>query len=148
MDAPSASAAAAAGAKVPAFVAALWSMLSDPRFAHIIHWSAHGASFVIESEDALEAHVLPAFFATNSRASFNRQLNFYNVKRVRRDVYYDPAAAAARPGGGSSMSIEFKHKYLQRGRPDLLPRIIRKTNRAAIQRMSGEGKMGQLALLR
>ena len=50
-------------------------MLNDARWAHIVHWSDDGTSFIIEDEKALSEQVLPCYFNTISPASFGRQLN-------------------------------------------------------------------------
>jgi hypothetical protein len=132
--------AAAAGAGVAPFVASLVALLDDARNAAVIHWGADGASVVIEDEGALVASVLPAYFNHSQVNSFYRQLSFYNFRRTRDEAPDDALGThllaqleAARAGGGGrprrGTCVEYRHRDFLRGRPDLLPNVVRKTNK-------------------
>ena len=129
--------------KVPAFVAAMWLILNDERNRDAIRWTEDGLGFVIVSEERLRTQVLPAYFAHDKLASWGRQLNFYNFKRVPGSAIAAAAAAAAAPPSAAVLSGSvpirnktlkdaggYRHKFFQRGHPEMLdkvgPRTIRR----------------------
>lgn len=144
VGAPTTAAAAAAGAggAVAPFVTALASILDDARHAAVIHWSADGATVVIEDEDALVASVLPLYFHHSQVNSFYRQLSFYGFRRTRDEAPDDELGThllaqleAARAAGGGRRrggQIEYRHRDFLRGRPELLPKVVRKTNKESV----------------
>ncbi|CAB9502012.1 transcription factor [Seminavis robusta] len=90
-------------------------------YPHIISWTKEGDAFEIKDIDALERTILGVkFFGTNKYASFRRQLNKYQFARshrqsIRKDVPF------------TRIDV-FRHKFFQRGRPDLLNRITRQSS--------------------
>ena len=80
---------------------------------------------------------LPYFPLQHSNfSSLSRQLCFYNFRKVSKN------------SSGGVKCVEYSHPYFQRGRPDLLPLIVRKTNTTASAQLEGEGvvRCGVLAL--
>eukprot|EP00128_Syssomonas_multiformis_P000256 Colp12_sorted_trinity150504_noHs@22630 len=64
------------------FVLGLWSMLEDPEANGIIEWSPSGDLLLIYDVRAFEGKIMPKYFNTCMIASFKRQMNIYNFKRV------------------------------------------------------------------
>ena len=49
----------------------------------IVSWNEDGRSFYVRDQDKFEIAILPKFFVKQNRyRSFQRQLNFYNFKRI------------------------------------------------------------------
>ena len=78
---------------IPSFPIKLHAILSDPELNSIVSWDDHGRSFRVLKYSEFETDVLPRFFDHNSLASFQRQLNGWNFRRVRtgeyRNSYYE-----------------------------------------------------------
>ncbi|KAI8608984.1 hypothetical protein BC830DRAFT_892061 [Chytriomyces sp. MP71] len=92
-----------------AFVTKLFGILSERRLAHAVRWTTDGDSFLIADQLQFAALVLPLVSAHRNYASFVRQLNKYQFKKVR--------AGAEQP--------EFKHPHFLRDRPQLLHLVSR-----------------------
>lgn len=102
-----------AGGRKPAaaFLAKLFEILEIPEFKEFIDWQPDGQSFLIKKVEDFSRIVLPQYYKHNNFQSFVRQLNMYSFSKTRHDANWR----------------EFKQCYFQRGRPDLLPFIKRKT---------------------
>ena len=127
-------------------------MVDTPALQNLISWSADGKSFLVYSPEEFARTVLPQFFKHSNFASFLRQLNFYSwSKGASSSPRPPPAASYARspsllplavndvlgsnqptlkPDGTPVQAWEFRNPNFQRGRPDLLARIKRKTARS------------------
>ncbi|BGP18468.1 Flocculation suppression protein [Rhodosporidiobolus nylandii] len=101
-------------------------MLETPSLAHLISWSEDGKSFIIHHPSEFARLVLPQYFKHSNFSSFIRQQNFYGFAKQS-----DPSSGAGplhtNPDGTAVQPWEFKNPNFQRGRPDLLVRIKRKT---------------------
>ncbi|GAA5859458.1 hypothetical protein JCM8547_006833 [Rhodosporidiobolus lusitaniae] len=110
-----------------AFVHKLYSMLETPSLQHLISWSDDGKSFIIYHPSEFARIVLPQYFKHSNFSSFIRQGNFYHFSKIS-DVPGTPAKTAHTNADGSPVQTwEFRNPNFQRGRPDLLARIKRKT---------------------
>jgi hypothetical protein len=65
------------------FLTKTYSLLNNPSLLHIVRWSEDGTSFsIISSVNFCEA-VLPLYFKHNNLASFIRQLNIYDFRKIK-----------------------------------------------------------------
>jgi hypothetical protein len=76
------SGAAAPAHKEPTFPLKLHMILSRPEWHDVACWLPHGRSFRILNPGAFEELVLPLYYHHAKYASFARQLNGWNFKRV------------------------------------------------------------------
>lgn len=67
----------------PTFPRKLHEILSCGIHEDIIAWLPHGRAFSVCNVERLEEEVLPEYFRHRSRASFLRQVNNWNFKRIR-----------------------------------------------------------------
>ncbi|GJN92530.1 hypothetical protein Rhopal_005560-T1 [Rhodotorula paludigena] len=132
LDSVSAAASEAAKSVMPvggktqaAFVHKVWSMVETPALQNLISWSGDGKSFLVYSPEEFARTVLPQYFKHSNFASFLRQLNFYSWSKVN-DVL-GANTPTTKPDGTPVQAWEFRNPNFQRGRPDLLVRIKRKT---------------------
>jgi hypothetical protein len=92
------------------FLRKTFSLLSNPSLLTIVRWSEDGTSFsIINSADFCEA-VLPLYFKHNNLASFIRQLNMYDFRKIK--------AVGAEHA--------FQHPLFVKAMPELLINIKRK----------------------
>lgn len=108
------------------FVVKLFQMLEEPENYPYISWGPDGRSFVISDQEGFAEVVLEKHFRHKNWSSFVRQLNKYDFYKVRRD---GERLGKELPGW------EYRNKYFQRGRHELLDKIRRK-------RAPGEGSGG------
>ncbi|KAH9411033.1 HSF-type DNA-binding protein [Ordospora pajunii] len=111
------------------FVEKLFRMVEDPANFRYISWSADGRSFVIGSQEEFSEVVLERHFKHKNWSSFVRQLNKYDFYKIKND--------AEKCMGSVWTPWEYKNRYFQRGRPDLLSKIRRK--KAPSEMGGGEG---------
>lgn len=97
---------------IPSFLQKLYQIINDSAQAGIIQWTAEGASFEVVDRETFTQRTLPTYFKHSNMNSFVRQLNMYDFHKCKR----------------STADCEFQHPFFRQGRPDLLPRIKRKTN--------------------
>jgi hypothetical protein len=65
----------------------LHDMLSDANnngFEDVVSWLPCGTVFKILDQDWFEKYMMPAYFSMSKYGSFQRQLNLYEFRRVRR----------------------------------------------------------------
>ncbi|WEL39251.1 heat shock transcription factor [Encephalitozoon hellem] len=98
------------------FVVKLFQMLEEPENYPYISWALDGRSFIISNTQDFSEFVLEKHFRHKNWSSFVRQLNKYDFYKVRRDGERI----------GERGRWEYKNKYFQRGRPELLAKIRRK----------------------
>eukprot|EP01082_Thalassiosira_pseudonana_P011689 g9805.t1 g9805 contig4:618726-620300(+) len=67
----------------PTFPRKLHEILSCGIHEDVIAWLPHGRAFSVCNVERLEEEVLPEYFRHRSRASFLRQVNNWNFKRIR-----------------------------------------------------------------
>lgn len=83
----------------------LYTMLEEAEksnFAHIISWQPHGRCFLVHDRVAFVEQILPSWFAAKTYASFQRQLNMYEFKRMNspgidKGSYYNELFLKGRP---------------------------------------------------
>jgi len=97
------------GGSVETFPFKLHEMLKQPAFEDMVAWQTHGRCFMIHQVDQFVNDVLPRFFNQSKFRSFQRQLNMYGFRRLRRGV----------DRGG------YYHELFLQGREDLCRRLIR-----------------------
>lgn len=98
------------------FVVKLFQILEEPENYPYISWALDGRSFIISNIQGFSEFVLEKHFRHKNWSSFVRQLNKYDFYKVRRDE----------ERMGERGQWEYKNKYFQRGRPELLDKIRRK----------------------
>jgi hypothetical protein len=67
------------------FPAVLHSMLDEVEekgYSHIVSWQPHGRCFVVHNRKEFVQFIMPAYFRMSKFASFQRQLNLYDYKRI------------------------------------------------------------------
>ena len=69
--------------KEASFLSKLYKILEDPLFSNCVRWSPDGLSFIIINQKLFEKKALPKYFAHHKFASFHRQLNLYNFRKVK-----------------------------------------------------------------
>ena len=69
----------------PSFLSKLYQILNDKEYYQYIHWSHDGLSVIISDSTGLTKKVLPKFYNHHNYASFVRQLNMYNFRKIRGD---------------------------------------------------------------
>jgi hypothetical protein len=67
----------------PSFLVKLYTILNDEQYASYIHWSSDGKSVIISDPSGLTKKVLPQYYNHHNFASFVRQLNMYNFRKIR-----------------------------------------------------------------
>lgn len=107
------------------FVHKVWAMLEDPTLRDYIAWSEDGKSFLVYNPSDFARDVLPRFFKHSNFSSFLRQCNFYNWSKVNDALSNTNSFTYS--DGSQGHAWEFRNPSFQRGRPDLLAKIKRKT---------------------
>ena len=67
----------------PSFLVKLYTILNDEQYNSYIHWSSDGKSVIISDPNGLTKKVLPQYYNHHNFASFVRQLNMYNFRKIR-----------------------------------------------------------------
>ena len=67
----------------PSFLVKLYTILNDEQYTSYIHWSSDGKSVIISDPNGLTKKVLPQYYNHHNFASFVRQLNMYNFRKIR-----------------------------------------------------------------
>lgn len=97
------------GGSIETFPFKLHEMLKKHEFEDMVAWQPHGRCFMIRKVEQFVEDVLPRFFNQSKFRSFQRQLNMYGFRRLRRGV----------DRGG------YYHELFLKGREDLCRRLIR-----------------------
>ncbi|KAL7343198.1 hypothetical protein BJY59DRAFT_645783 [Rhodotorula toruloides] len=95
-------------------------MLEDPSLRKYIAWSEDGKSFLVFNPSEFAREVLPRYFKHSNFSSFLRQVR----QRASSNHFTNP-------DGSQGQAWEFRNPSFQRGRPDLLARIKRKTAKSS-----------------
>ncbi|BGP24812.1 heat shock transcription factor [Rhodotorula toruloides] len=119
----------AGGKSQASFVHKVWAMLEDPSLRKYIAWSEDGKSFLVFNPSEFAREVLPRYFKHSNFSSFLRQCNFYNWSKVNDAL--SSSNHFTNPDGSQGQAWEFRNPSFQRGRPDLLARIKRKTAKSS-----------------
>uniref|UniRef100_A0A023EZX7 Putative heat shock factor protein hsf30 n=1 Tax=Triatoma infestans TaxID=30076 RepID=A0A023EZX7_TRIIF len=101
---------------VPAFIAKLWHMVSNPKSDNLISWNNNGTSFIIKNHARFSSELLPMYYKHNNMASFIRQLNKYGFHKV----------MAVDSTNNDKGDFEFAHPDFIRDSPAMLVQIKRK----------------------
>ncbi|BGP08244.1 Flocculation suppression protein [Rhodotorula toruloides] len=120
---------ATGGKSQASFVHKVWAMLEDPSLRKYIAWSEDGKSFLVFNPSEFAREVLPRYFKHSNFSSFLRQCNFYNWSKVNDAL--SSSNHFTNPDGSQGQAWEFRNPSFQRGRPDLLARIKRKTAKSS-----------------
>lgn len=90
----------------------------DPNIAS---WTHEGDKFVVRDRERFALATIPQYYDHNNYSSFTRQLNFYGFAR-------EQSIAIKINDEDTGVGQEtFYHQYFQRGRPDLLKHLQRKS---------------------
>ncbi|KDE02703.1 hypothetical protein MVLG_06765 [Microbotryum lychnidis-dioicae p1A1 Lamole] len=108
------------------FVKKLYRMLEDPSFSDIVAWGYTGDSFIVKDMHKFTNDILPMHFKHSNFASFVRQLNKYQYRKVPRNN---------EDGQHGEHTWEFKHPEFRAGMKESLDVIKRKT--PAVRRGAG-----------
>ena len=112
------------GSAFPLKLQTLLRFMATNGLEHIAGWFPHGRSFAIFNPKEFEKVVMGRFFNQSKLASFIRQLNLYNFKRI-----------AVGPDAGS-----YYHEMFLRGKPFLATKIIRTRIKGAKAAIGGVDK--------
>lgn len=96
---------------LPTFLQKTFSILSDEAAPSVLGWTREGDAFYIKDVETFEQSILPKYFKHNKFTSFVRQLNTYDFHKVK----------------SSTLGQVFRHFQFQRGKPELMQGIQRKT---------------------
>lgn len=91
------------------FPVKLHALLESQRYESIISWQPDGKSFIVQNTQEFVRLILPTHFNQTKLKSFQRQLSFYNFKRISSGPY----------AGG------YKHELFIRGYAHLCKNIMR-----------------------
>jgi hypothetical protein len=103
------------------FPAVLHSMLDEVEekgYSHIVSWQPHGRCFVVHNRKEFVRLIMPVYFRMSKFASFQRQLNLYDYKRI---------TAGLDKGG-------YYHDNFVRGRKGLCQHIVRRQIKGTLTR--------------
>jgi HSF-type DNA-binding len=92
-------------AKEPTFPLKLHMILARAEWQDIICWLPHGRSFRILNPNAFEDVVLPLYFQHGRYASFARQLNGWNFRRISRGTDFNSYYHEVRLQPGATLTI-------------------------------------------
>jgi len=106
---------------VQLFIRKAFAMINecDPNIAS---WTDEGDKFVVKNKDIFAAAVIPQYYDHNNYSSFTRQLNFYGFTREQ--------SMTIKVSDLNSLAVgqeTFFHQNFQRGRPDLLKNLQRRS---------------------
>lgn len=106
---------------VQLFIRKAFAMINecDPNIAS---WTDEGDKFVVKNKDIFASTVIPQYYDHNNYSSFTRQLNFYGFTREQ--------SMTIKVSDLSSLAVgqeTFYHQHFQRGRPDLLKNLQRRS---------------------
>ncbi|CAN7996862.1 unnamed protein product [Ixodes hexagonus] len=106
----------------------LWRIVNECR-SGAIAWSSDGTSVVIDypkfQSDYLDNRL--DTFKTKNITSFIRQLNLYGFRKVSPYFKVSPHSKVPAANANNADVHVFRNDYFVKGRPDLLPRVARKT---------------------
>mmetsp|Transcript_29770 Transcript_29770/g.61865 ORF Transcript_29770/g.61865 Transcript_29770/m.61865 type:complete len:613 (-) Transcript_29770:54-1892(-) len=102
----------------------LYEILSDPRNFHIIHWMSHGRSWRVHDREKLAKVLCPRYFNHCKFESFTRSATGWGFKRVAED--------------GPDYNCYY-HRNFFRGRPELIPLILRLESSGNKSKSNGDG---------
>ena len=95
------------------FLIQLYEILEDENNENIIHWGEDGKYFVIENMYDFIEKILPKYYNHNNFASFVRQLNKYNIHKIKTSLNENA----------------FQNNQFIKGKKDLISNILRKKKR-------------------
>lgn len=116
------------------FVYKLFMVLENSANSNTIDWSPVGTSFIIKDIHHFSNSILPETFRHSKYMSFVRQLNMYGFIKVNRNANFD-----------DDEPREFFHAKFIRGRKDLLPSIVRKTNTKQLNLLNGNNSSSTMS---
>lgn len=107
---------------VQLFIRKAFAMINecDPTIAS---WTEDGTKFVVKNKDIFASTVIPQYYDHNNYSSFTRQLNFYGFTREQ--------SMTIKVSDLNSLAVgqeTFFHQNFQRGRPDLLKNLQRRSS--------------------
>lgn len=97
--------------QVGSFLSKTFAIFNETAYENFCAFSEEGDRIIIHNVHDFAAKILPRHFKHSNMQSFVRQLNMYGFRKIP-----SPPTTA-----------QFKHPHFQRGRPDLLPFIKRKS---------------------
>lgn len=100
------------------FVKKLYQMLDDSNSKDIVSWSYSKDSLIVKDQNLFQTKILPQHFKHSNFASFVRQLNKYDFRKVKIDHQQ----------GDNSLTWEFHHPYFRADTLANLDNIKRKTS--------------------
>jgi len=106
------------------FIVKLWQMLSDEDNFETLAWDESGESFLVRGSLGSIAKMLQKYFRHNKYSSFQRQLNYFGFQKTK----------------NSEGTVIYHHKFFCLDRPKDVPKIKRKTNTGAREKMQKLGK--------
>jgi hypothetical protein len=113
---------------VPLLLLKTFSIL-EHALPEIVSWSEAGDSFIVQDPARFGSDVVSSYFNHSKFSSFVRQLNFYGFRKVKGKLNFI--------GMSEQHSLEFKHPFFLRGRPDLMTEIKRHSSTHGSSNISG-----------
>lgn len=106
---------------VQLFIRKAFAMINecDPAIAS---WTPEGDKFLVKDKELFASKIIPQYYDHNNYSSFTRQLNFYGFSREQ-----SMCIKITEEEAGSAGQETFYHPFFQRGRPDLLKNLQRKS---------------------
>ncbi|KAH9450744.1 hypothetical protein Pst134EB_018264 [Puccinia striiformis f. sp. tritici] len=90
------------------FVKKLYKMLSEPESESVVGWGDQRTTLVIKDQILFQRDVLPKHFKHSNFASFVRQLNKYDFRKIK-----IASSSSTVPPNGGSLQWEFYHPYFR-----------------------------------
>jgi len=110
------------------FIVKLWQMLADDANFGVLAWDESGNSFHIHGSLGAISKMLQKYFRHNKYSSFQRQLNYFGFQKTKLE----------------DGTVIYHHKFFCLDRPNDVPKIKRKTNTGAREKM--QMKLGKRKL--
>ena len=95
---------------LPFFIQKVYEMVCSNQNG-LVGWSTSGESFFVYNRERFAKECIPKHFKHNNFSSFVRQMNFYGFRKVKQN---------GQQSGPNDVVWEFRNRYFQRDKPNLL----------------------------
>ena len=98
------------------FILKCYKLLQDQAFTDIVDWNMEGTAIMIKEPFKFAQIVLPIYFKHNKLTSFIRQLNMYDFRKSKQQMY----------------DLIYSHDFFQRDKQHLFAQIKRKNKQTKL----------------